>query len=841
MIDLAVAILVFAVLLALVALLQPLAQRLGLPHSVLLAGLGIGLGAVTLIGPMAGGVGVFGGINALTLDSDAIVYLFLPLLLFQAGLTIDVRRMVDDIAPVLLMAVVAVLVSTGAVGLALAAVSDQGLVVCLLLGAIVATTDPVAVVGIFRELGAPRRLLILIEGESLFNDAAAIAAFSILFAMVVGGGATDWSSGVARFALVFAGGAAGGVAGAWLTILCLRPLRDLPLAEVTVTVAGAYLTFIAAELYLGQSGVVAVVVAALIVGSAGRTRITPQSWQGLSDIWNQLGFWASTLIFVLASMLVPRFLVDLSLSYILLLAVLVVAAFAARAAVLYGLLPVLSATGLAERVSGAYKTVILWGGLRGAVTLALALAITENRYIILNAPEIGEFVGVLATGFVLFTLLVNATTLRPVLRLLKLDRLTAVEQAVRDRAVEMALGTVAEKVSAAAPRHHIAPAVADDVAGAYRRRLSAVAEDEQAGPLPEEDQLRIGLVSLAGREEELYLDHFANRTVSRRMVTVLVAKAGRLRDAAKSGGAEAYLKAARDSLRFQLAFRFASAMQRRFGVERFLARRLADRFETLLITRMVLEELIGFTRTKLSGLLGKAIADELRVLLQERLDGSQAAQSALYRQYPDYARSLEERFLQKAALRMEEAEYRMLLSESLIGPEIYHDLQRSLGEGWKTVAGRPELDLGLETAALVRRFPMFDVLPEAKLRQVVALLKPRLAYPGERIVTAGERGDAMYFISSGSVEVDRDGNKFTLGAGDFFGELAMLANRRRTANVSAAGFCRLLVLSSRDFRRFVRSDPELRARIREIAEQRLTAVGQAVSADRAKDLSEAAD
>ncbi len=106
MIDLAVVILVFAVLLALVALLQPLAQRLGLPHSVLLAGLGIALGAVPLLAPMAGGVGVLGGLGALALGSDAIVYLFLPILLFQAGLTIDVRRMIDDIAPVLLMAVV---------------------------------------------------------------------------------------------------------------------------------------------------------------------------------------------------------------------------------------------------------------------------------------------------------------------------------------------------------------------------------------------------------------------------------------------------------------------------------------------------------------------------------------------------------------------------------------------------------------------------------------------------------------------------------------------------------------------------------------------------------------
>ncbi len=838
MIDLALAILVFALLLALVALLQPLALRLGLPHSVLLAGLGIALGAVSLLAPVDNGFALLGGVDALRLGSDAIVYLFLPVLLFQAGLTIDVRRMIDDVAPILLLAVVAVLATAAVVGVALSTVSDIGIAVCLLLGAIVATTDPVAVVGIFRELGAPRRLLILIEGESLFNDAAAIAGFSILLAMVSGAGPMDWTAGAARFALVFVGGVAGGVAGAWFTILCLKPLRELPLAEVTATVAGAYLTFIVAELYLGQSGVVAVVVAALIVGSSGRTRITPQSWQGLADIWSQLGFWASTLIFVLASMLVPRFLVDVSLTDGILLAVLVAATFAARAAVLYGLLPVLSACGLAERVSGPYKTVILWGGLRGAVTLALALAITENPFV---APEVKRFIGVLATGFVLFTLLVNATTLRPVLRLLKLDRLSAVEQAVRNRAVEMALGTVAEKVAIAAPRHHIAPEVADDISGAYRRRLADVAGEEAAGPLPEADQLRIGLVALASREEELYLGHFDDRTVSRRLVTVLVAKAGRLRDAAKSGGADAYLEAALDSLRFRLAFRFASALHRRFGIERFLARNLADRFETLLITRMVLEELIGFTRTKLAGLLGREIAGQLRDRLQDRLNGSQTAQAELYRQYPDYARSLEERFLQKAALRMEEAEYRMLLAESVISPEIYHDLQRSLRGGWKTVEGRPELDLGMDTATLVRRFPMFDVLPEAKLRQVVALLRPRLAYPGERIVTAGERGDAMYFISSGAVEVDRDGNRFTLSAGDFFGELAMLANRRRNANVTSVGFCRLLALGTRDFRRFVRSDAELRARIREIAEQRLTAVGQAISADRAKDLLQAAD
>src|SRR5690606_16150546 len=109
--------------------------------------------------------------------AETILSIFLPVLLFQAGLTIDVRRMMDDAVPILVLAVVAVLVCSAFVGLALDAVSDVGLVACLMLGAIVATTDPVAVIGIFRDLGAPRRLSLLVEGESLFNDAAAIALF----------------------------------------------------------------------------------------------------------------------------------------------------------------------------------------------------------------------------------------------------------------------------------------------------------------------------------------------------------------------------------------------------------------------------------------------------------------------------------------------------------------------------------------------------------------------------------------------------------------------------------------------------------------------------------------
>ncbi len=126
------------------------------------------------------------------LDSEMILYIFLPILLFQTALTLEVRRIVEDIAPILLMAVVAVFVATAFIGFALYplatlfSLTDITLIACLLLGSIVATTDPVAVVAIFRDIGAPARLGRIVEGESLLNDAAAIVIFVILLHMLAG-------------------------------------------------------------------------------------------------------------------------------------------------------------------------------------------------------------------------------------------------------------------------------------------------------------------------------------------------------------------------------------------------------------------------------------------------------------------------------------------------------------------------------------------------------------------------------------------------------------------------------------------------------------------------------
>src|ERR1700704_5988193 len=168
--------------LTVVSLLVPLAERFRLPHTVLLAIAGMGLGFFGSWLISSGGK--FGAPGGAFVGAAKILPLFLPPLLFTAGLNIEVRRLMDEVFAVLLLAIVAVVVCIACVGGVVHYATGMDIVVCLLLGAVVSTTDPAAVIGIFRDVGAPKRLSILAEGESLLNDAVAIAAFGLFMGIL---------------------------------------------------------------------------------------------------------------------------------------------------------------------------------------------------------------------------------------------------------------------------------------------------------------------------------------------------------------------------------------------------------------------------------------------------------------------------------------------------------------------------------------------------------------------------------------------------------------------------------------------------------------------------------
>ncbi len=825
------ALLAIAMVLTLVSLLVPLAERLRLPHTVLLAVAGLGLGfAGSWALARAGGVthDVFEGLIRLESRTELFLPMFLPPLLFNAGLTIDVRRLFDEIFAVLLLAIVAVLVCIGVVAAVVHHTTGIDLMVCLLLGAIVSTTDPAAVIAIFRDVGAPKRLSILAEGESLFNDAVAISTFAFVMDILVARASpdmaghlpTDLMTPVVHFLREFLFGILFGFALARGAMFILPRLNDSEPAIASVTVSLAYLSFVVAEHYLNISGVVAVVMAALTVAAYGPTHLHPKQWTALRQIWSQLEFWSNCLIFILASMLAATVLPQISWLYIWGVAAVAASALTARLLVVFGMLPLLEVTRLVQPVDSRYKAILVWGGLRGAVTIVLAMVVLSDPRL---SDEVRKFAAVIATLFVMLTLFVNATTLGLVMRLLGLDRLTRIELALRDRVLALSRVNVARQLQEIMRTHNARTGGLDiDPASAGEPEADQAPADLA---LELDERLTVGLLTLSSQEKELYFALFDQQTLSRRMVALLTARADRLIDAVRDRGVEGYEDTAHGFALPAPAFRAALWLHRALGYEGALTAQLADRFEILMVSQDVLAAIAAFNSNSIPDLLGADAAARLASVIQDRQQLVDGALKALSLQYPGYADSVQRREFERAAIRFESLEYTRRLDESIISREVYATLRDELNKRRRAIIERPPLDLGLELAGMIGRVSLFASLDKEAVREVGRRLRALVALPGEKIIAVGGPPDAMYFIAAGEVTVHVGGNRVVLKEGDFFGEMGLLESRPRNADVVANGYCHLLVLRRRDFDSLLARRPQVRAEIQAVAAQRVAPPG----------------
>jgi CPA1 family monovalent cation:H+ antiporter len=822
-----VGILVFslAALLTLVCLMPPFAAHLKLPYTVLLAIVGCLLGIVIHLHGWAPAVlaDILNPLESFEFSSETFLIVFLPVLLFETALSMNVRRLLEEIGPILMMAIVAVFVCTVVVGVSLNMLSSYGLVVCLLLGAIVATTDPAAVVGIFREVGAPKRLTTLVEGESLFNDAASIALYSVLVAVLAGRSELSVGDVVTDFLIRFIGGGLVGYAMGRVACMVFAVLRGFQTAEITLTLTLAYLTFFISEHYLHVSGVVGTVIAGLVIGSTGRTRMAPTTFEHLISAWKQFGFWANSLIFLFAAMLIPRLMeaAHFHLSDMILLGALFVATLAARAIAVFGLLPLLRLTGLGTRVSFAYKTVMLWGGLRGAVSLALALAVTERD----DVPyEARQFIAVATTEFVLITLLMNGISLRPLIRMLGLNKLSRREATIRDQALTVTLGDLQEKTDELAAVENIGLEVQRRVHVIFDHSLTQL-QNSELSDMNVAERIDVGLAILARREEEMFLDVLKEQLVDWRMAESLLARAEKLEDAVRSGGLVGFENAIAADVRYSWSFRLALRLHYLFNSQYWLANQLGLRFVALMSKRSVGQRLIEFANQQIKPLLGESATQRIVAAHQQRLDAITSALQALNLQYPSYALWLQESYLGRLARQLERTRYREMLNQFLISGEVYADLTTQLETRWQHIDHHPPLDIELSAAELIKRVPLFEAVSAEALRAICKLLRPRLALPDQRVLPKERGGEEMCFVASGAVAVHLpDNTTVELGSGEFFGELALLGESELSPEVTSLGYSKLLMMSARDFRALLARDADLRERIEKVAHQRRRAI-----------------
>jgi CPA1 family monovalent cation:H+ antiporter len=362
--------------------------------------------ALLLFGLLLGNLGFA---PQVPLTSDLILLIFLPPLLFEAAFALDLGLLWSRRRGVLALALIGTLLATLVGGALVYWATPLPWTVALVFGAMIAATDPVAVLATFRGLGADKRLSVLLEGESLFNDGIALSLFLTLVAAV--GGGFRLGDAAATFGLSMIGGVVLGLVIGWVGHLAIA-LVDEPLSEMVVSVAVAYGAFLAGE-RLHLSGVIATLIAAMTLSRLGRTRgwvFSGGSPEAIDNLWSFLAFIANTALFLLLGLNAPS--AGLT-TYPYFVAWGIAAALLGRAATAYGLGAVLHRRAL--RLPWAERHVVFWGGLRGAVALAAALSLPPDF------PYRQQLLA-MTYGVVLFTVLAQGLTIGPLVRRLGLLR-----------------------------------------------------------------------------------------------------------------------------------------------------------------------------------------------------------------------------------------------------------------------------------------------------------------------------------------------------------------------------------------------------------------------------------
>ncbi|WP_136809307.1 cation:proton antiporter [Desulfosediminicola flagellatus] len=434
----------FLILLAVVlalffgAILRHILKKIAIPYTVSLLVIGLGLGLLKRGGMFDDTLYMLGESIELVaaIDPHLIMFLFLPTLIFESAFAMEGHLFRRAFTQIAILAVPGLILCTLLTAFLIKAFFpwDWSWPAALLFGALISATDPVAVVALLKELSSRKRLETLIEGESLLNDGTAIVFFALFYGFVAGDQQANFDAGIIpligwNFVVKVSLGVLTGLFFGMLAIVFIGRVFKDAMIEITISIVVAYLTFIVAESLLHVSGVVAVVTLALLLASVGKTRISPEIEGFLHHFWEMMAYIANTLIFLLVGVIIAlRVQLDSPASwgalFILFIGIMII-----RAVSISMFLPLLQRIGLG--ITREKSIVLIWGGLRGAVALALALVVAQDRRI---PSELGDQILFLTAGIVVLTLLINGTSMQLVLKWVGLDKLPPAKQSTVDKA-----------------------------------------------------------------------------------------------------------------------------------------------------------------------------------------------------------------------------------------------------------------------------------------------------------------------------------------------------------------------------------------------------------------------
>lgn len=473
-------------------------KKFRLPYTIGLVPVGIVLGIVFAKIP------ALVPLRNMQLSQELIMYVLLPALIFDASINIDTKLLRKNLVPTLVLAAPGLVIATLITGGLMYYFSGLSLASSMIFGALISATDPVAVISLFEIVGAPRRLRILVDGESLFNDATAIAMFNVVMKMVLAGAALTWGSigeGSADFCMVFVGGV---TLGALLGVIAAKSMvfiGDDPHVQMGLSLILAFGSFILADRVFHLSGVMASMGAGIVFNYYGHTRFSDNVKTNMKNFWAFMSFLANSAIFLLLGFTEENILFNNSPggATVKMIFWAILSIQLARMVVVFGFCPWLGRKD--NKISFAYQLVMFWGGLRGAVPLALVFGLPADL------PE-RDAIMQITLAVVLFTLVVQGLSTRSLLEKFRLDEPEFFIKLATFFSLRKARRAGLSEIETVSSLNVFEPAQVDILRGEYQQKLQAMDQDL---PTLAHDELekkqalaRLIWSDAVGREKEIF-------------------------------------------------------------------------------------------------------------------------------------------------------------------------------------------------------------------------------------------------------------------------------------------------------------------------------------------------
>ncbi len=802
-------ILIMSGLLVLSMIAASLCRHLAIPYTVLLVILGLMVNFFSNDVPILN----LHHFKQFRLTPELVLFIFLPALVFESALSLDARALLKNIVPILMLAIFGMLVSVLLVGLGVGWSLGLPLIIAFLFGSLISATDPVAVVALFKELGVAKRLNVLVEGESLMNDATAIVLFNILLMLLVADH-FSFANGVqaaGQFFKVFFGGIVVGVCtGIFVSELLVRLYHGNQSIPVVLSLVLAYFSFILAEHELHVSGVMAVLSAAISFNRVGLSRLSRPAIDSIHITWEFMVLICNSLLFVMIGLSAD--LVQLANNWQAIVWA-VLAVYIARAVSVYVLIPLTTRSFSLADISLAEQHIMWWGGLKGGLAIAIVMSIPDTL------PE-KPLLESLTLGVVLVSLLLNASTIRWLMHFLKMDLLSKSEQAELKQSMQQVNHSVDTALHQFATLHLLDNALEFSVESKLHSTL-----DVAQISLTNDQLVRYAHLQALHAEtmeiEYLYEIGLVNYYTLVSFKDILRVDQRHSID---------YLKAMGEGWVQPNPVVDLERMIIHILSEKNWAQGLLTAYQTRRFANKILHDMAGILMAHKGIKTIHKMIDEgldadlikpIQQIYQKRLKRRQNRLHYFSENYPMFFRQYEAFVFQKVALRYSLQLAQKNYEKGMISAKVWQLINHKLTDSLEQLASfKMSLPI-VNRHAWLNHVPLFENLPVPFLKQMANEAKYVNYLPGDSIFYQGDVGDSLYILLSGKVAVYilNEAGENTLvaerGEGELIGIRALRKNSNRSATVVAKTYVTCLRLSAKDILRFAAESDALAERLQQ--------------------------